>query len=77
MNGSIIDIFSVLITKRGRMIPISTSTQRTDTTTVDEFLYIFAVLIVFYQNFTIALRISIPMAVDRNNRMIRKFDADA
>jgi len=55
MTGSIIDIFSVLITKRGRMIPISTSTQRTDTTTVDEFLYVFTVLIVLYQSDSIAL----------------------
>jgi hypothetical protein len=40
-------------------------------------LYVFAVLIVFYQNLTIAFRISIPMTVDTDHRMIRKFDADA
>jgi hypothetical protein len=77
MTCCIIDILSVLITKSGRMIPISTSTQRTDTTTIDEFLYIFAVLIVLNQNLTVASRITIPMTVDTDHRMIRKFDADA
>ena len=71
------DVFSILIAESRRMIPISTSTQRTDTTTVDEFLHIFAVQIMLNQNLTIASRISIPMTIDTDHRMIRKFDADA
>jgi hypothetical protein len=40
-------------------------------------LYIFTVQIVLNQGLAIAFRITIPVAVDTNHRMIRKFDADA
>jgi hypothetical protein len=71
------NILSILIAKSRRMIPSATSPQRTHRSTVDEIHYFFAILIMLYQNPTIACRITIPVAVDANHSVIAKFDSDA
>jgi hypothetical protein len=40
-------------------------------------LNIFTVLIVLYQNATVVLYITIPVAINTDHRMIRKFITDA
>jgi hypothetical protein len=72
----VMNILSILITEN-RRVPLPTSAESTHTTTVDEFLYIFTVLIVFYQSFTCTFRIVIPMYIYADHRMIREFVTDS
>ena len=59
------------------IVPTHIGMQRGDVTAVNQFRCFLLCIVEFTENFTIERRITIPMAIDRKNRIVTELDTDA